>query len=104
MIDALPVLLHAIVIGATAAGLVFAARTLAPVARWVDRGIKPWACDVCASFWATVLCALVYAGILWDIHSLLSAGPAYILSYGAVRTLSGPTGLPPPPLPPDPAE
>ena len=105
MIERLAVILmHALVVGATAAGLVFAVRTLAPIARMVERGIKPWSCDVCASFWATVLCALVYACLLWDIHLLLSAGPAYVISYGAVRTLSAPSGLPPPPMPPDPAE
>lgn len=48
------VLVDALVLGATAVGLTLVLRRVPPVAGWVRRGLKPWACNLCCSTWATL--------------------------------------------------
>jgi hypothetical protein len=94
-VNVLELLLRALLVGATAAGLVHAVRTLPPVERLVQRGVKPWACDVCMSFWCTLL--VVGASGLLGLDWLLAAAPAYPVALFVTRQLGGPSSLPPPP-------
>jgi hypothetical protein len=93
--NTLEVLLRAIAVGSTAAGLVHAMRALPPVAELVQRGVKPWSCDVCMSFWCTLL--VVGASGLLGLDWLLAAAPAYPVALWLTRQLGGPSSLPPPP-------
>lgn len=95
MIGALELLGRAIAIGSTAAGAVHAIRTLPPVARLVERGVKPWACDVCSAFWLTVFVGAPLG--LLDLWWWFATPPAYALALWLTRFLGAPQGLPPPP-------
>lgn len=84
-------------VGLSAAGMVVAVRALPPVQRAIFARKKPWACDVCMSFWATGLCALV-VGYLRGPEYIFAAGPAYPLTLWTLAKLSSPQN--PPQLPP----
>lgn len=88
----LNLILTAIVVGATAAGFALALRALPFVGRWVEAGIKPWACDVCLGFWSTCLVALVYWVATGAV--LASVGPAYPVCLGVLRWLTEPKHTP----------
>jgi len=71
---------YALLLGFSAATLITLFRAI-PLGQWlVKTGKKPWACDVCMSFWA-VLIAVLGAGngqlIPWS--DLWTAIPAYIV-------------------------
>jgi hypothetical protein len=93
--DVLALLGAAFVIGMSAAGLPPILRALPPIRDWVMRGIKPWACDICMSFWSTLL-----AAAFWKFVGLpfLAAIPAYVVTLAVVRLNSEHIG-PPPGLP-----
>jgi len=75
-------------------GIVLAVRALPWVARQVDAGIKPWACDVCSCFWITgALCALA---VPFDPWLGLCAGPAYTVALLVLSHMERPTAPPPP--------
>lgn len=78
-------------------GIVLAVRALPWVARQVDAGVKPWACDVCSCFWITGALALWAAAFRGDPMFLLVAGPAYTLAMLVLSVMQRPTTLPPPP-------
>jgi hypothetical protein len=85
-------------LGATAAGIIEALRELAPVQRAMLRRQKPWACDICMSFWTTgALTALLAWGN--DVRLALAAGPAYPVALLFLAKLGEPR-QPPPELPP----
>ena len=88
----LNIIFTAIIVGSTAAGFALALRSLPPFRRWVDAGIKPWACDVCLGFWATLAVALVY----WIATGavLASIGPAYPVCLAVLRNLTEPKHVP----------
>jgi hypothetical protein len=90
-------LLWALLLGSTSAGITTAVRALPPVQRWMFERRKPWACDVCMSFWVTGVLAL---GLGWhDSVLALSAGPAYPWALWVLGKLGEPrTGPPMPPL------
>jgi len=90
--DMLNLILTAIVIGSTAAGFALALRALPGVRGWVEAGIKPWACDICLSFWSTAVVALVY----WIASGALlaSVGPAYPVCLFVLRNLTEPKHVP----------
>ena len=72
--------LFAILAAATAVGFVIALRQVHPVSAWNERGTKPWACDLCMSFWSTLaVCAL--AAVLLDPERLWSWMPAFAIAY-----------------------
>lgn len=74
------VALVALLVGISVPGVVLAARALPPVDRRVLAGAKPWACDVCMSFWTTGALAILVAVIFKDVRLLLACGPAYTLA------------------------
>lgn len=89
-------LLWALGLGLTSAGFTLALRATRWVSARVREAQKPWACDICMSFWAVGAFTLV-VGYLhgWDL--VLAAGPAYPVSLWALRKLGEPLG--PPPMP-----
>jgi hypothetical protein len=84
-------------LGATAAGVVVAVRALPPVQRRMWAAQKPWACDICMSFWTTGLVALLAAAWRQDEALVILCGPAYPWALWVLRKITDPHG--PPPLP-----
>jgi hypothetical protein len=93
----LPFIYATFAIALTVPGFVLAVRALPWVARKVEEGVKPWACDVCSCFWSTALFALVAVPFVGDARALLCAGPAYTLALWILGRLEQPTSYPPPP-------
>lgn len=81
----------------TVPGFVLAVRALPWVSRKVDAGIKPWACDVCMSFWGTALFSVLASTVTREPLHLLAAGPAYTIALLILARLEAP----PIPLPPE---
>jgi hypothetical protein len=80
----------------TVPGFVLAVRALPPVERLVLAGVKPWACDVCSTFWAT----LVWGAVAWVVFghwALVAVPPSYTIALWLLGELSRPATLPPPP-------
>lgn len=86
----------AVAIAFSVPGIVLAIRALPWVARKVEAGIKPWACDVCSCFWITAM-LVVGACSIWRFEALLTAGPAYTVAMLVLAKMQQPTSLPPPP-------
>lgn len=88
-------LVWALIVGMSAAAIPPCVRTRDYVQDWMLRGIKPWACDLCMSFWSTVFATLFW---WWFMHAPLLAGaPAFVVTFMLVRYNSEPKGLPPVP-------
>lgn len=85
----------------TVPGFVLAIRALPWVEKRVLAGVKPWACDICATFWSTVLWAPV---VLWIFgpEGLIAAPPSYVASLVVLGYLSRPALPPNFPEPPPP--
>lgn len=90
-------LLWALGLGATSAGVVLALRALPPVQRAMFARKKPWACDICMGFWTVGSLAAVLS-LTFDGDLLLAAGPAYPWTLYLLRKLQEPMN--PPNLPP----
>lgn len=89
----------ALAIALSVPGIVLAVRALPPVARLVDAGVKPWACDVCSCFWITGFLAVCGALALHDATVLLCCGPAYTVAMLILARLQQPSSAPLPPPP-----
>ena len=59
-------LLIAVFYGTTSAGITVALRALRPIAARVQEAQKPWACDVCMSFWTTAFVATTWTAYAGD--------------------------------------
>lgn len=95
MIDALVILLVA-ALGAV--GLTVVLRALPPFSGWNEKGVKPWSCDLCMSFWTT----LIVLGIGWAAGRVDGQTafflwmPSFTVAYGIVqRIVPFPVGGPP---------
>lgn len=84
----------ALFVGLTAAGLIVALRALPPVEHKVWAAQKPWACDVCMSFWVVGI-ANVFLVATHGPVMFLCAGPAYPLCLWVLRQITAPRGAPP---------
>jgi hypothetical protein len=79
----------AIVVALTAVGLIQLIRLIPWVYRQMLAGKKPWVCDLCMSFWTSIL-----SGSAW---ALLGAGPwraiipSFALTMLVTRVLGAPT-------------
>jgi hypothetical protein len=73
-------------------GLVSVLRALPPFFGWANRGIKPWACDLCMSFWPATALAVTELVLHGRWHVLLAI-PA-VTGLG-IATLSRLTPTPP---------
>jgi hypothetical protein len=78
----------------TVPGFVLAVRALAPVAKLVEAGTKPWACDVCMCFWSTALLATCTGAAAGDWRLALCAGPAYTIALVVLSHLERPVAFP----------
>ena len=95
MIQPLYILLWAAIIGATSAGITVALRGLPFIYRKVEAAKKPWACDVCMSFWTTGLLGLGLGAWAWNPWYLVVCGPAYPWAMYVLCKITEPTGPPP---------
>lgn len=84
MIFLLELALFAFLAAATAVGFVIALRQAPHVRDLNERGVKPWACDLCMSFWSTLaICALASLmddrdELPWKLWAWL---PAFAIAY-----------------------
>lgn len=79
-------------------GLTVALRAVPPFSSWNERGVKPWACDLCMSFWGTLIFSALswYAGLAQQNEAAFGWMPAFALAYGTVqRIVPPPMGGPP---------
>jgi hypothetical protein len=93
-LDPLLLLLWALIVGSTSAGMTVALRALP----WGEQRLntKPLACDVCMSFWSVGVLSAALS--VRDFDLILVAGPAYPWALWVLRKLTDPRN--PPPLPP----
>lgn len=79
----------ALILAFTAAGLIQLIRQLP----WVDRQMmaakKPWVCDLCMSWWTSILVTGTWA--LLDSAPWRAGIPAFAVTLLVTRVLSGPT-------------
>lgn len=64
-------------VGLTAVGLIQVVRALPLVRDWVLRGTKPWACDLCMSWWSCLLLGATAAALSdwqWSLTVLPAVG------------------------------
>jgi len=98
-VQPLPLLLWALAVGSTSAGITTAVRALPLVQRWMLDRVKPWACDVCMSFWTVGLVTLGLAIWQQDAALVIVSGPAYPWALWVLRKTQERHGTPPmPPL------
>jgi hypothetical protein len=84
-----------------AVGLTVALRAIVPV-RWVEE-IKPWACDLCMSWWSSMICLGVACGLGFGDaqEAIVLFLPSFALAYAIQQRVTPiPDGGPPPPPPP----
>lgn len=81
-------------------GVVQAVRALPWVSRRVFENVKPWACDICMSFWIGALATIGAAALAHDLRVLAVAPPAYTIALLVLRVLQAPHGEAPPLEPP----
>ena len=84
--------LYVVLVALSAASIVPVVRALPGVQGWVQRGIKPWACDLCMSFWSTIFTTTVWmrvAGLPWYV-----GWPAFAVAFAVVRFNGAPTSSP----------
>lgn len=86
----------AFIVATSAAGVVPLVRQIPEVHQRMLEGIKPWVCDLCMSFWATLFATLFWW--CWMNAPLVSIVPAFALTFFLVRKNSDPVG-PAPTLP-----
>lgn len=65
----------------TVPGFVRAVRTLAWVDEKVVAGVKPWACNVCMTFWSIVLVWGPLALLAWGPEAVVVLPPAYTVAF-----------------------
>jgi hypothetical protein len=82
-----------LVIIAAAFFTVIAVRKLPGVRTLVERGVKPWACDVCMAFWATMAWSLWDAWLCyeWLLGVVATAAVVYVVvtAHGVVMSRLG---------------
>ncbi|MCB9565611.1 MAG: hypothetical protein H6710_00015 [Myxococcales bacterium] len=86
------VLADALLVGGTAVGLTLVVRRVPPVAGWVRRGLKPWACDLCCATWSALMLTIALAVLLSDPWTMGAWMPAV-----AIATIGLHRADPPPP-------
>ncbi len=91
----LPGILTCAFVALTAPGFIVALRALPTIERRMMAGLKPWACDVCMSFWTVATFTTIAAGVLGDWRLLVIAGPAYTVCLGLLGPLQRSHTTPP---------
>lgn len=92
MISPLDIMLWAIILGATSAGMTVAVRALPFIRKRIENQEKPWACDICMSFWTVGLLGLNLA--MWKMQPelLVVCGPAYPWAMWVLCKVTEPRG------------
>ena len=96
MITPLDIMLWSILLGATSVGITVALRALPFVKVWIQEMRKPWACDVCMSFWTVGLLGLGLAWWQQQPELLVVCGPAFPWALWVLCKVTEPKGPPPP--------
>ena len=99
----LEIIFAALWLGFLAAGMTVLIRVLPGFAGLVEKGLKPWACDKCMSFWLILFATAgvpTLANDMMDyqiVHGdfILAAPAAYAVSLFMLRMLTEPLGPPP---------
>lgn len=95
----LELLLTALWVGLSSAGATVVIRQAPFIHGWTQKGIKPWACDICMTFWMTLIATSV---LEFRGHAALLAWLAsYSIGKFALRKLTDPEGVPPGLIPSD---
>jgi hypothetical protein len=102
-------LVHTLIIALFSAGLSQIVRALPPFRGYVEREVKPWACDLCMAFWSTLFTAEFYwLWFLADDNSvprdfiagrligfmLWRGAPAFILALWLIKQTNGSPPIP----------
>jgi hypothetical protein len=93
----LEALLTALWIGLSSATFTVIVRASPLVQRWMMNATKPWVCDVCMTFWMS----LIAAGALWKLQGpavFVAWPPGYAIGKWVLSRLTDPVG-PAPELP-----
>jgi len=97
------IFLVAIIAGMSAVGVTLVLRELPPFSRWNEQDVKPWACDLCMSFWCSAVCLGVARATsqISNAEVILSWMPAFVVAFFLVQRvrpppLGGPPIDPPP--------
>ena len=97
---------HSLWLACSAAAIVLILRAFSAIQRRVVAGLKPWSCDLCMSFWSTLV-VLGGATLLlrwWDTRPLFYGPCAFVGCLFLVQRLGGRSAvlpLPELPLPED---
>jgi len=72
-----------LLVAATAVGLATAIRVAPVVSTWNEMGVKPWACDLCMTFWLTLIVVLVAVFVPYNTRpeALFAWMPSFALAY-----------------------
>lgn len=79
-------------------GTVCVVRALPPFARWANMGIKPWACNLCMSFWTGLGAILTLVAFTGAWHTLVSVPALTGLGIATLARLTPPAPVSLPPL------
>ena len=71
----------AILTAATAVGMAEALRQAPLVRRWNEDGVKPWACDLCMTFWLTLVVVLLAVVVRGEMQWIGAWMPAFAVAY-----------------------
>lgn len=100
MAPVVEVLVDALGIGLTAVGGTLVLRRVPPIAGWVRRGLKPFACNLCCATWST-LALTVGLGVLGVLMGSTWAAAAWVAAAWMPAVAIATIGLhhadPPPP-------
>lgn len=94
------VLFAALWLGLFAAGATVLIRVLPIINGFVDKGLKPWVCDKCMSFWLVLFASTVVPSLANEFLGcqlllsdfVLGAPASYGISLWVLRKLTDPTG------------
>ena len=75
--------LFSLLAAATSVGAIEAIRKAPVISRWNEEGVRPWACDLCMSFWGTLTVCLLVILVPEDGRgeALLGWLPSFALAY-----------------------
>lgn len=90
--------LASIIAGLGSVGITIVLRAIPPFEGWNERGIKPWACDLCMSFWCSAICLAV--GVVFaelsPSDAFMAWMPSFVVAFGTIqRIIPVPLGDPP---------
>ena len=96
MVQTMNIFVAILVAALGSVGFTVALRAVPPFSTWNENGVKPWACDLCMSFWCTLwFCSAQTVNVSYA-EAAFAWMPAFALAYGIVqRIVPTPMGEPP---------